>query len=130
MNSKWVVNASPLITLGKISRIDILTKLCDELIIPEGVAKEVLAGPFDDNSRKWLVNKGDVYIKKGISIELKVAAWDIGLGESEVISFCYAHQVYKAVVDDLAARKCAAAFNINCLGNLRHNITGKKVRLN
>ncbi|NIM11067.1 MAG: hypothetical protein GTO45_03695 [Candidatus Aminicenantes bacterium] len=42
MNEKWVVDASSLIILGKLSLLHLLTHLSDELIIPEGVAGEVL----------------------------------------------------------------------------------------
>ncbi len=35
--NRWVVNASPLITLGKVSKIALLQTMCSDLIIPEGV---------------------------------------------------------------------------------------------
>ena len=38
-----VVNASPLIMLGRVGRIDLLGKLFDSVVIPQGVADEVLA---------------------------------------------------------------------------------------
>ena len=41
MSRRWVVNASPLILLGKIDQLSLLEDLTDELIIPKGVAQEV-----------------------------------------------------------------------------------------
>ncbi len=37
MSSRWVVNASPLILLGKVDQLHLLQALTEELIIPEGV---------------------------------------------------------------------------------------------
>jgi predicted nucleic acid-binding protein len=34
MPERWVVNASPLIVLAKIDRLDLLIHLADELLIP------------------------------------------------------------------------------------------------
>ena len=42
MPERWVVNASPLIALGSIGRLDLLTSLADEVVIPEIVAEELL----------------------------------------------------------------------------------------
>ena len=43
MKDAWVVNASPLIALAKIGRLDLLRAAEREVIIPEAVAKEILA---------------------------------------------------------------------------------------
>lgn len=45
MSRVWVVNASPLILLGKIDRVDLLSQLSDELIVPDVVVREVGAKP-------------------------------------------------------------------------------------
>ena len=42
------VNASPLITLAKVGRLDLLSGPGVQLVIPEAVAEEVLAGPEGD----------------------------------------------------------------------------------
>jgi hypothetical protein len=44
----WVVNASPLITLAKIGRLDLLHFTDQDLLIPAAVAEEILAGPASD----------------------------------------------------------------------------------
>ena len=38
---RWVVNASPVILLGKAGVIHLLPELCAELVVPEGVLAEV-----------------------------------------------------------------------------------------
>ena len=35
MGRKWVLNASPLIVLGKISAIHLLEEMCSHLVIPD-----------------------------------------------------------------------------------------------
>lgn len=40
----WVVNASPLILLGKLGRLDLLERMAPSLHVPEGVIREVSVG--------------------------------------------------------------------------------------
>lgn len=37
MVKRWVVNASPIISLTKIDRIHLLSELCDEVVIPQSL---------------------------------------------------------------------------------------------
>ena len=50
MSRCWVVNASPLILLGKIDRLTLLDDLADQVVIPTGVVREVGAKPGGDQS--------------------------------------------------------------------------------
>ena len=56
MARRWVVNASPLIVLGKLGQLPLLTRLADELVIPADVAREVAAGPDEDPCKAWLAS--------------------------------------------------------------------------
>ncbi|MEI7894108.1 MAG: hypothetical protein WCI05_13530 [Myxococcales bacterium] len=47
MSEIWVVNASPLIVLAKVGRLDLLCDAGREIVVPGAVAREVLAGPND-----------------------------------------------------------------------------------
>ena len=47
MVKRWVVNASPIISLSKIDRIHLLSEVCDEFVIPQGVADEINLGGYD-----------------------------------------------------------------------------------
>lgn len=114
MNRRWVLNASRIIILSKISAVRLLTELCDDLIIPEGVAKEIRMGPHTDPARKWMEKEGKRFIVPSIPISPLLAAWDLGLGESEVIAYAIEHPEYEVIIDDLAARKCARSFGIRC----------------
>jgi predicted nucleic acid-binding protein len=51
----WIVNASPLITLAKVDQIQLLQKLCRELLVPQAVVLEILAGPSSERILKCTV---------------------------------------------------------------------------
>jgi len=129
LNEKWVIDASSLIILGKLSLLHILTHLCDELVIPDGVAIEILKGPPGDKAITWLKKEGQKYQKNIGSINLKIASWDLGPGENEVISHCYSNPQYTAIIDDGAAKKCAKSFSIKVKGTLALLIIAKKAGL-
>lgn len=54
MVRRWVVNASPIISLTKIDRIHLLSELCDEVVITQGVADEIKLGGYADSAVDWL----------------------------------------------------------------------------
>jgi len=51
MSDRWVLNASPLIVFGKIGRLELFRQLAEEIVVPRGVAQEILAGPETDAAR-------------------------------------------------------------------------------
>jgi predicted nucleic acid-binding protein len=126
---RWVVDASSVIILGKLSLIHLLTSLCDELIIPTAVAIEILRGPDSDNAKIWLKEGGFKFQKDIGIIDLKIASWDLGPGESEVISYCYANPQYIAIIDDRSGNKCAKTFSIKVKGTLAILVMAKEAKL-
>lgn len=117
-NRRWVVNASPLILLARIERIALLRDLCAELIVPAAVAAEVQAGLHVDAAQMWLNSAGAIYIRALEETDAVVAGWDLGAGESEVLSWVHNHAGYEAILDDRAARDCALALRIPVRGTL------------
>ena len=63
MPKKWVVNDSPIISLTSINKVSFLIELCDELLIPKGVAEEIDRGSEDDLAKIWLQQYGGAYLK-------------------------------------------------------------------
>jgi predicted nucleic acid-binding protein len=51
-------------------------------------------------------------------VEPLVAGWDLGTGESHVLSWAARNQGFEAVVDDRAARKCAEVIGVPVRGTL------------
>lgn len=44
--------------------------------------------------------------------------WDLGAGESEVLTWAYLHSGTEVILDDLAARRCAETLEIPVRGTL------------
>lgn len=87
MVDKWVCNASPLILLQRIGYLRLLTDLCDDLVIPKGVIDEIFH--HKEEIQKWetfLSSPKIKVLKNNINIEPPIFGWDLGIGESEVLS--------------------------------------------
>ena len=52
--------------------------------------------------------------------------WDLGIGESAVLTWGYINQGTEVIIDDLAARRCANALGIPVRGTLGLVITAKQ----
>ncbi len=118
MANQWVVNASPIITLTKIGQVSLLTQLCNELVIPQGVADEIRNGGYDDSAVTWIRTEGQLYIKPIASISPIIASWDLGMGESCVMTWVSEHPEFEAIIDDRAARKAAAILGMQVRGTV------------
>lgn len=116
--SHWIVNASPLILLGKINHLDLLDKLAPSFSIPHAVSLEILAGPADDPAKIWIRSHGSAFVVPDPHILPEILAWDLGAGETAVISLAVADNAPICVLDDLAARNCAAVFQVPVIGTL------------
>ncbi len=116
MSERWAVNASPLILLAKINHQHLLSQLADEIVMPIGVVTEINAGPPSDPGQRFLATAPFPFV--AVDLVPEVLAWDLGAGESEVLSYAFLHSGWKAVVDDGAARRCAKALAIPCIGTL------------
>jgi predicted nucleic acid-binding protein len=89
------------------------------MVIPGQVAEEIHQGPDSDAVKNWLSGAvGEKHIVEAPQPPPVVANWDLGAGESHVLSFALANRGYEAVLDDLASRKCAKTLAIPTLGTL------------
>ncbi|MFZ0930894.1 MAG: DUF3368 domain-containing protein [Syntrophobacteraceae bacterium] len=118
MTHKWVLNASPLILLGKAELLKSIAPLADTWIVPGGVIQEVtFKSPLDlymsDLSISSKVLRIDVP-----GINRLVAGWDLGRGESEVITVALSQPGTGVVLDDSQARKCAKVMDIPLIGSV------------
>lgn len=125
MSERWALNASPLIVFGKIGRLELFSQLAEEIVVPRGVAQEILAGPENDAARLAIeANMFQLVDVQGPTPEL--AAWDLGLGETSVLSFVLEYPGWTAILDDGAARKCAITFGVKVKGSLAIVILARK----
>jgi len=117
---RLVFNASPLIASGKADLLPVWERLFPEYRIPEAVWNEVCAvdNPADP-SRRWLEDPSRrVRIFGPVEIPRSVLAWDLGDGESAVLAAAHADREVWAVLDDMAARRCAASMGVRVIGTL------------
>jgi predicted nucleic acid-binding protein len=125
MSDRWVINASPLIVFGKIGQLDLLTRLPNEIVVPQAVANEIVVGPENDAAR--LAIEAEMFrLIEVQELTPELAAWDLGLGETAVLSYALANPSWTAILDDGAARKCAVTFGIDVKGSLAIVILAKK----
>jgi predicted nucleic acid-binding protein len=121
----WVVNASPLISLERIGCLTLLERLAKEVVLPSAVITEIGTGPRALLSAQL----GSHRVVTIPAIHPVVAAWDLGAGESEVVSWAASAPGAVAVVDDRAARNCAAALGVRTIGTLRVLLDAKSAGL-
>jgi predicted nucleic acid-binding protein len=119
-----VLNASPLIFFSKLGLIDILPSMVDKLVIPKGVIFEI--EQHKDVAAEWVQQFGKSYEVAIPSIPKLVAAWDLGLGETEVIAYAYNNKDYIVAIDDKAARNCAKSLQIGITGTIGLIIQAKR----
>ncbi|MDZ7640811.1 MAG: hypothetical protein U5J62_02120 [Desulfurivibrio sp.] len=77
---------------------------------------EVLAGPDSDDAREQTADLQPWIERRKVDMNMTVAAWNLGAGGSSVFSFALKNPAHVAVVDDLAARRCAKTLKIQALG--------------
>nr|WP_174783869.1 DUF3368 domain-containing protein [Dolichospermum sp. UHCC 0259] len=104
--------------MTKINQVHLLSELCGEFFIPSGVVKEISVAPDNDPAKLWTINEGATYIRDVEQVDPVIAAWDLGLGESHVLSYIYKNPGYEAILDDRAAKIAAVALGIPVRGTL------------
>ncbi len=124
MTERWVLNASPIIVLARIGQEHLLHTLADEVVVPRAVAVEIEAGPADDPARQAIAG-GHLTIVE-TEPEPDVLAWDLGSGETAVLSYALSKPGWTAILDDAMARKCARSFGLRFKGTLAVVILAKQ----
>jgi predicted nucleic acid-binding protein len=112
------VNASPLIFLAQGDLLDFLKLAGSEIVIPAPVAKEIQRRGVIDPTAQALTRTAWLIIVEAPPVPALIQAWDLGEGESSVLAWAYTHPGTEVIVDDLAARRCAAALGLPVRGTL------------
>ena len=126
MSRRWVADASPIILLAKAGRPGLLSAPAQDLLVPKVVAEEIRQGPPEDPAREWLEEVGERFVEATNPVEPEIAAWDLGQGESRVLSSACRREGWTAVVDDGAARRCAQGLGVPTVGTLGVLVVAKK----
>lgn len=112
------VNASPLIYLSKSRLLNLLEVAAGRLVIPRMVLNELSVKEAVDGCLQRVLNMPTIQIVEHIDIPPVIQEWDLGPGESSVLAYAYGNSGTVAVLDDLAARRCAESLGLPLLGTL------------
>ena len=126
----WIFNASPLILLGKIGRVDIIGELNSKFSIPSAVADDINAGPALDPAKLWLSKPSNrQHVLEPLEFPAHLLAWDLGAGETAVLAHSIAEAGQRAILDDRSARNCAEVYGISIIGTVGLLIRAKQAGL-
>ncbi len=103
-----VSDASPLIALHQIDRLDLLQALFDSVVVPPSVEQEV--APSVGDLPAW--------IRRRQAPQLPGLAGDLHAGEREAIALALDLAADFVVVDDLPGRRAAASLGLPIIGSL------------
>lgn len=119
MPDKLIVNASPLIFLHRVSGWPWLCQFsATDVLVSAAVFQEVRAGWDGPEIAEAFAEETRLVLAEDIAVPPLVAAWDLGAGETQVLSHCLRLRAAVAVLDDAAARRCAQSLDIPVVGTL------------
>lgn len=113
-----VLNASPLIVLGRAGYLDLVPQLTSTVVIPRAVATEISAGSADDPATRLLARPSWLSIVDLAPPLSPLGVWRLGPGESEVLEYARRNPGTTAVLDDKSARRAARALQVPLTGTL------------
>jgi predicted nucleic acid-binding protein len=120
------INASPLILLTKAGLLDFLQLLSQEVVVPAAVAMEIQQYGARDVTSQALAQTNWLVVVETPPVPELIQSWDLGPGESAVLTWGYVHPNTEVIVDDLAARRCAVALGVPVRGTLGLVLTAKQ----
>lgn len=112
------VNTSPLLYLARAGLLELLKLVGPEVVVPHAVAEEVRAWPTADAATRALDAEPWLRVVPAEPVPPVIFAWDLGPGESAVLAWGHARPGAELILDDLAARRCAAALSLPVRGTL------------
>jgi len=124
--SRVIMNASPIICMMKAGIIEVLPALFKDIVVPQEVKREILVRGRTDLKGEVLASYQWIRLVNDIVVAPQVAAWDLGQGESAVISFALENPGFWAVIDDREARRCATALHCRHTGTLGIIVLAKR----
>lgn len=126
MPDSAVVNASPLIFLSKVGLLHFLQLAGSTVMVPAAVAREIRQREASDLTVQALEQTVWLEIVETPPAPSLIQAWDLGPGETSVLAYAYTKTGAVAVMDDLAARRCAEALKIPVNGTLGLTLIAKQ----
>jgi predicted nucleic acid-binding protein len=122
-----IANATPLIYLHRIGKIELLRQLFDQVSIPNEVARELRMGHRGEPTIPDLAWIEVMPVQNQSTVD--VLAQDLDRGEAEVLALALERSADRIIIDDALARTAAMLLHIPCIGTLGILITCKTRRL-
>ncbi len=118
---KVISNSSSLIALSEIGKLNLLSKIFGEVIIPNAVEKEVYREKLPP---KWIK-------VSSVTQQLASRILESGLGPGESEAICLSKEIDAdiLILDDLNARRVAEKLEINITGTLGILLLAKEKKL-
>lgn len=113
-----IIDSSPLILLTKANWLSLLQMFYPEVLVPSTVAAEIRQYGTTDVTFQSLIQTEWLVIVETPPVPEPVRACNLDPGESAVLAWAYNHPDTEAILDDLAARRCANGLGIPVRGTL------------
>ena len=126
MVERPAINASPLILLSKGGLLELLQLISEQVVVPAKVAQEIQQYGDTDVTFQALAQTDWLIVVETPPVPELIQSWDLGLGESAVLTWAYFNPGTEVIVDDLAARRCAKTLEIPVRGTLGLVLTAKQ----
>jgi predicted nucleic acid-binding protein len=116
---KAVINATPLIALALLDRLDLLRQMFDEIIVPLGVYQEVvLQGAGKPGASALAATSWLNVVSVGTSVSIEPLLLGLDAGELEVLLLAQQIKPDWVVIDERLARSVASALGLPVKGTL------------
>lgn len=112
---RFAINASPLITLYRARLEWLLPRLFERVLVPEAVWLKVVSPDHADPVSSKL-STADWAIRQPVAVRAEVAAWNLGAGETALLSLGMTERGVKTILDDRSARRCTRVLGISVMG--------------
>ena len=117
MPKKVVSNTTPILSLLKIGRLNLLKELYGCISVPFAVYQEIESGK-DKDYYVDISKTGWIKIEKIHSKDSKLYFFDLDEGEAEVLILAYEQQADLVILDEIVERRYALQMNLNLTGTL------------
>ena len=113
-----VIDSSPLIVLGKVRRLDLLSTLYRDIVMPPAVVDEVLAkSSLVSADLREFVERSEIRAVQDVRL-VQTLIVDLGRGEAEAIAVTAEIGEALLVMDDFDGRRVARALGLQVTGVL------------
>jgi predicted nucleic acid-binding protein len=94
-----VLNASPLILLGRSGYLPLIRELSSAALVPRAVLLELEAGATVDETASLVSASSWITVIEDLDVPEVVRGWDLGEGESQVLASTLSESRREAVLD-------------------------------